>query len=234
MNFDVLRTLIYATGRGAGWRADCWGDMKPVGMAHQLDRYPEFLARGNLQEVWRNAPVSLETCGTPGSWYRGKYDVQYILEQALRWHVSTVNIKATAIPEEWKKYFDDFQRRMGYRLALRRLEYPKSVKPGTGMQVSMWWQNVGVAPVYGQYTLAMELRGDGGSAVVKVPADLRKWLPGEAVWEGALYVSDKLKPGAYRLRVGILDPRTDQPGIKLAIEGRQPDGWYDMGEIRVE
>ena len=47
--------------------------------------------------------MSLETCGTPGSWFRGKYDVEYNLEQALRWHVSTVNIKSTAIPEEWKK-----------------------------------------------------------------------------------------------------------------------------------
>ena len=43
-----------------------------------------------------------------------------------------------------------------------------------------------------------------------------------------------LKPGAYRVRVAMLDPRTDQPAIKFAIEGRQPDGWYDLGEVSVE
>jgi hypothetical protein len=33
--------------------------------------------------------------------------------------------------------------------------------------------------------------------------------------------------------VGMLDPRTGLPAIKLAIEGRQPDGWYDLGTVQV-
>jgi hypothetical protein len=86
-----------------------------------LDRYPQFIAEGNLQDVWQHGPVSLESCGTPGSWFRGKYDLQYILDQALRWHVSTVNIKSTAIPEEWKKPFEEFQKKVGYRFVLRKL-----------------------------------------------------------------------------------------------------------------
>jgi hypothetical protein len=236
MNFDVLQTLIYSTGRGAGWRADCWGDMGRQGrnFAHMLDRYPQYIAEGNLQDVWQHAPVSLESCGTPGSWFRGKYDLQYIFDQALRWHVSTVNIKSTAIPEEWKKPFDEFQKKMGYRFALRRLEYPRRVKAGRMMPVNMWWLNAGVAPVYAEYTLALELRAAGGSAVMKVPVDVRKWMPGDAVYDGSLYVDDRLKPGTYRVRVAMLDPRTEQPAIQLAIENRQPDGWYDLGEITVE
>jgi hypothetical protein len=102
------------------------------------------------------------------------------------------------------------------------------------LPISMWWQNVGVAPVYCDYTLAVELRGGGGNSIVKLPVDLRKWLPGEAVFDGSLYVDAGLKPGVYRLRVGILDPRTEKPAIKLAIEGRQPDGWYDLGELEVQ
>ena len=43
-----------------------------------------------------------------------------------------------------------------------------------------------------------------------------------------------LKPGEYRLRVALLDRRTEQPAIRLAIEGRQPDGWYDVGGISIE
>jgi hypothetical protein len=236
INFDVLQTLIYSTGRGAGWRADCWGDMGRPGrnFAHMLDRYPQFIAEGNLQDVWRHGPVSLESCGTPGSWFQGKYDLQYIFDQALRWHVTTVNIKSTAIPEEWKKPFEEFQKKMGYRFALRKLEYPAAVKAGRMMAVNMWWLNAGVAPVYSEYTLAMELSGAGGSSVMKVPVDVRQWMPGDAVYDGSLYVDDHLKPGAYRVRVALLDPRTEQPAIKLAIEGRQADGWYDLGEIRVE
>jgi hypothetical protein len=64
--------------------------------------------------------------------------------------------------------------------------------------------------------------------------DVRQWLPGDAVFDGTIYVPDTLKSGKYRLRVGILDPRTRQPAIQLAIEGKQADGWYDLGEIQIE
>jgi hypothetical protein len=36
------------------------------------------------------------------------------------------------------------------------------------------------------------------------------------------------------VRVAILDPRTGKPFIQLANEGRQPDGWYALGEITVQ
>jgi hypothetical protein len=221
--------LIYGVKRGAGWRGDCWGDLAPR-YAHSYDAYPISLARGGLQEAWRQAPVSLESCGTPGSWQRGKYDLDFILTQALEWHASTINIKSTKIPDEWKPAFDEFQKKLGYRFALRRLVYPRRVKAGSMMAVSMLWNNEGVAPVYREYQVAVQI----GGTVSPVPVDIRKWVPGDWLYEGNLYVSDALKPATYRLRVGILDPNSGKPAIRLPIEGGQPDGWYDLGEIVVE
>ncbi len=126
MNFDEPSALAYGTRRGAGWRLDCWGDMGRPGrnFAHMLDMYPQQVVRTGIAEVWKHAPVSLETCGTPGSWFEGKYDLEYILEQALRWHASTINIKSTAIPSAWKAPFEEFQKKIGYRFLLRKMEYP--------------------------------------------------------------------------------------------------------------
>ena len=97
----------------------------------------------------------------------------------------------------------------------------------------MWWLNAGVAPVYREYRLALEMRSAGGSGLATVPVDVRKWLPGDAVFDGLLYVPAELKPGQYRVRIAMLDPRTGKPAIQFAIEGRQPDGWYEFGEIAV-
>jgi hypothetical protein len=36
------------------------------------------------------------------------------------------------------------------------------------------------------------------------------------------------------VRLALLDPRTEQPAIQLAIEGRQSDGWYELGELNVQ
>lgn len=236
VNFDLLEALVYATGRGAGWRLDCWGDMgrpSKKGWSHMLDVYPQQLARGDLHEAWRRGPVSLEACGVPASWKQWGFDLKPIFEQALRWHVSTVNLKSTAIPEEWKPAFEEFQQKIGYRFALRRLEHPQRVRAGQMMPVSMWWFNAGVAPVYREYTLAMELKPAGRGARITVPADVRKWLPGDSIYEGTLYVDDRLTPGKYKVRLALLDPRTGEPAIRLAIEGRQPDGWYEVSEIEV-
>jgi hypothetical protein len=98
----------------------------------------------------------------------------------------------------------------------------------------MWWLNAGIAPVYRDYVMAFEFHATGESKTIRTGADIRKWLPGDAVFEDSLYVPDELKPGSYRLRLALLDGRTLRPAIRLAIEGREPDGWYDLGPITVE
>jgi hypothetical protein len=160
--------------------------------------------------------------------------VEYILNQALRWHVSSLNIKSSAVPAEWKSAFEEFQKKMGYRFVLRRLEYPKAVKTGHMMPVKMWWFNAGVAPVYRDYFLALEFHSANASAVIRTSADIRKWLPGDSIYEDTLYISNTLRPGNYRVRIALIDCRTGQPAIRLAIQGREADGWYDLGAIVVE
>jgi hypothetical protein len=236
MNFDEPEALAYGTRLGAGWRLDCWGDMGRPGrnFAHMLDMYPQQIVRTGIQDIWQGAPVSLETCGTPGSWFAAKYDLDYILAQALRWHASTINIKSTAIPTAWKEKFEEFQKKIGYRFLLRKLEYPAVVRPGQMMPIRMWWLNAGISPVYYPYTLAVQISSSEAHAEIQTPVDVRRWLPGDALFESTLYLPESLKPGKYRFRVGLLNPRTGQPAIRLAIEGRQPDGWYDLGEIEVK
>jgi hypothetical protein len=231
MNFDELQALVYGTKKGAGWRADCWGDMgRPFkNFAHMLDLYPEQIARGKLQDVWRTAPVSLESCGVPESWKRWGFSLKPILDQALRWHVSTINIKSSAIPPEWKAAFDEFQKQIGYRFVLKKLEYPTQVARGSMAQVNMWWFNAGVAPVYRDYLLALEI----GETLIPLEADIKQWLPGDAVYENTVPIPWELNPGKYPLRMALLDPRTRKPAIRLAITGRQSDGWYQLGEITV-
>ncbi len=239
MNFDQEQALSYAVRRGAGWRLDCLGDMRtsssdPHFQAEMLDIYPQQVVRAGIQEAWKRSPVSLESCWVPGYWKEKGWDVQYILDQALRWHVSSVNIKSSEIPAEWKKEFDEFQKRMGYRFILRRLEYPKAVSAGRMMPIHMWWLNAGVAPVYREYRLAVKIHSASEGVVLNTPAEVRTWLPGDAVYDGSLFVPEELKPGSCRLCLALLDPRTGEPAVRLAIRGLQPDGWYDLGEIVVK
>ena len=238
MNFDEQQALTYGTSRGAGWRLDCLGDLRtksdnPDFQPEMLDIYPQQVVRAGIQEVWQQRPVSLEVCGTVSEWKRDHFDVNYILEQALRWHVTSVNLKSSPIPDDWKPAFEDFQKKMGYRFLLRRLEYPKALVAGSMMPIHMWWLNAGVAPPYINYPLAVQLRSIRDSAVINIPVDVRKWLPGDAVFDGSLYIPETLPEGAYDFRVAMLDPRSGKPAIRFAMAGRDPDGWYTEGQIRV-
>ncbi|RPI25251.1 MAG: DUF4832 domain-containing protein [Acidobacteria bacterium] len=239
MNFDQERALAYATAKGAGWRLDCLGDMRtksddPYFPPEMLDVYPQQVVRAGIQEVWKRSPVSLETCWVPGHWKEQGWDLDYIVDQALRWHVTSVNIKSSAIPPEWKPQFDNFQKKMGYRFVLRRFEYPKTVRAGEMVSIQSWWLNAGVAPVYREYWLALRFKSNQISRVIKTDARLREWLPGDAVWDGSIYVPHDFRAGVYEIAVGVLDPRLQKPAIRLAIEGRDAEGWYPLGKIEVK
>jgi Domain of unknown function (DUF4832) len=231
MNFDQPEALHYGTARGAGWRFDCLGDMRPK-WAHMLDFYPQQIVRARIEEVWKRSPVSMETCWVPGYWKQQGWDVDYILSEALRWHITSMNVKSSAIPPEWKSRFDEFQKKMGYRFELRRIEYPGAVRAGNDVPVKMWWVNSGVAPVYRPYVLALGFAGDeAGSA--DITTDVRKWLPGDVVVEESVHVP-QVRPGTYRIRVALLDPQTRKPAIQLGIAGRAEDGWYELGKVKVD
>jgi hypothetical protein len=232
MNFDEPEALVYGTSHGAGWRLDCLGDMRKQWSA-MLDQYPEEMAETGIQDVWRTAPVSLETCDVPESWFRDGLDVHYILNEALRWHVSTVNVKSNAIPKAWKSDFEDFERKMGYRFALRRAEWQDSVRAGEALRLKTWWVNEGVAPIYRPFVLAFRLNSPSHSVVIRTDADIRKWIPGDAIFEDPVFAPADLPAGDYQVSVALLDPITLEPGIRLAIEGRGPDGWYNLGNIHV-
>ena len=63
---DQPRVIERAVRRGAGWRVDCWGDMRSAdggNWGHMLDSYPALTARPAVRDAWQKAPVSLEVCG---------------------------------------------------------------------------------------------------------------------------------------------------------------------------
>jgi hypothetical protein len=122
---------------------------------------------------------------------------------------------------------------MGYRFALRRAAWQQQVRPRQTLGLSTWWVNEGVAPVYRPYVLAFRFTSPEHSAIVRTTADIRKWLPGDTVFDGPLFVPEDLAPGDYRLSVALLDTDTLKPAIRLAIEGRDPDGWYGLGTVHV-
>lgn len=229
--------------RPVGYRCDCLGDIMTASRpdrdwSHMDDVYPRDIVKSGMQQAWKKQPVTMEICYTFLQWlHRFKYsekDIERIFNEALKWHISSFNAKSSAVPEVWKPLIDKWLSKMGYRFVLRKLEYSAVVKKNGQLRFNSMWENVGVAPVYRDYTLMVRLRNDHFSITIPTSADLPKWLPGDIVHDENIFVPVNTPAGDYRIDIALVSPHSLQPVIRLAIDGRDDDGWYPMGDIKVQ
>lgn len=221
----------------AGYRADCMGDLREAGPAgqfcHMYDRYPQQIVSFGVQDCWKTAPVSFEACSVLNTWIDRGYDLDYIIEQSLKWHISSFNGKSNTTPPEWQERVQGWIDRMGYRFALRKINYSRAAKPGGLFAFDSWWQNINCAPCYKKYPLAFRLVGNQTTFVYKTDADVTKWLPGDALVDRTFHLPWNMPIGEYRLQVALLGLQDDKPAVSLSIVGKQADGWYDLGPVTV-
>lgn len=225
-----------------GWRIDCIGDLdfwakEENGFAHMYDLYPQRIIKCGVQDAWKTAPLSFEICGTFSRWKDtqgySREDVEYIFNESLKWHISSFNAKSSPVPEEWEDMVDEWLKKMGYRFILKRFTYPDLVRKNGKLWFKTWWENKGVAPIYKNYLLAFRLISDGETLVYTTDADIRSWLPGDNIYDDAIFIPLDFPTGDYQIQVAILDIQKRKPTVKLAIDGITEDGWYNLGKVRV-
>jgi hypothetical protein len=181
--------LKYATERGAGWRADCLGDMGGFSSRwnHMRNHYPSSLEKAGATNAWRTAPVAWETCWDMRHWVREGWSLRYIFNYALALHGSQFNNKSAPLPgrTEVRPEVERFLKRLGYRLVLREIQHPAEAIAGQSTALRMQWQNIGSAPCYRPYRLAYRLtakrdfRGaKGDNTVLGSNVTVNRWLPG--------------------------------------------------------
>jgi len=231
------KTNGYALSRAdVGWRIDCLGDMggfSPT-WSHMNDYYPQAIINFGVKDAWKKAPVTLEVCWVMQHWMDKDWDVDHIIAESLKWHISSFNAKSSPVPEEWRPSVDSWLRAMGYRFILRKFTYPSVLKPGGKLSFTSWWENAGVAPCYRKFPLALRLKSDRKAVILTTGADITTWLPGDNLYDDSVVVASDMPTGQYDLQIGILEPQFNKPKVKLAISGKQDDGWYHLGKIEIK
>lgn len=226
-----------------GWRVDCIGDLgfwakDQNGWTHMLDFYPQAIIEYGVKDDWKTAPVSLEICGT-FYWWKDKErytkdQVKYIFDQTLKWHISSFNAKSSPVPPEWEPLVSDWLKKMGYRFVLRKFSCTQTVARNSKLSFETWWENKGVAPCYKDFVLTIRFKNRNGVLSFSTDANIRSWLPGDNLYNNSIFIPKNMTVGDYDIQIGIADRQTGKPAIQLANEGKDKDGWYTLGKIRVE
>lgn len=240
---DEVTNKYGVSQANVGWRVDCIGDLgfwaeEQDGWTHMYRHYPWGIATFGMKDAWKTAPVSLEICGTMKRWkqeegYTAK-DVDYIIDETLKWHISSFNAKSSSVPPEWQPQVDRWLKKMGYRFVLRNFAFPEFVKPNEKLSFKSWWENKGVAPCYKNFLLAIRLKSKDRTEVMITHADINSWLPGDNIYDSDVFIPLDMPVGEYELQVGIVDRQSHKPKIQLAIEGKDSEGWYTVSKIKVK
>lgn len=231
------KTQEYALSKAnVGWRVDCLGDMGGFdkNWSHMFDYYPEGIINFGMQDAWKKGPVSLEVCWVMQKWKDEGWDINYIIDQLLKWHISSFNAKSSAVPKEWWPQVNRWLNTMGYRFVLRKFTYPKEILKGGKLSFTSWWENKGVAPLYKKdFALAIRIKNAQKTIIRTTDAEITNWLPGDNLYDNSINIPYDLPAGNYIIDIGIVDRQTNEPKVNLAIEGRTADGWYHLGKINV-
>ncbi len=197
------------------------------------DTYPEAIVGLGLRDAWRRAPVSMEACAVMQTWKNKGWSLKEIMDQAIKWHVSSFNNKSSAVPEAWWLLVSEWLKHMGYRFALRRFAFNSVVDRSRQLRYQSWWENQGNAPVYRLYVVRLRLRLGDRSIDLPLAGDVQRWMPGDNLLDGEVYLPADLPNGEYQMDIALTDPQTRQPAMHLASQGEQADGWLPLGIVRL-
>lgn len=227
--------------RKIGWRIDCIGDMRkeehpglPWGARwnHMYDAYPKSLISSGLRDAWKVAPVTMETCWTVSGWERLGFDPDYIIEEMYRYHTSVFMPKSCYIPEKWRSKFDEMNRRLGYRFVVRQFTFPLESALRKPITVECSLDNIGVAPLYHDYDLALRFRQNKVDAIVRVKVDTKSWDPGKHWFGKKVMLPDALKVGVVDIECSLVD-KSGRGAISFANENTRDDHWLPLTKMEL-
>lgn len=168
----------------------------------------ELLATQRLQRCWERMPVFLLTTYS-------REPKEALSKAAAGWHALAADIPCV---------------NAGH-MTLRRLTYPAQLTSGGAMPLRFWWQVVGACPIYGQTSVRVLLRGDGGEAELPLQDTALLRGIGDAT-HNEIVTLPSLPVGQYTLWCGVFG----QAGkaLPLCVDAPQENGFYAIGEVSLD
>lgn len=169
---------------------------------------------------WRTNPISGEspTTSQKRAWSNDFNDVMTVLRD---YHFSFLG---PAGGHQWKgnqARLEPMKRLLGYNYHIARVDWPDTVHAGYAFPVTLVLTNSGAAPAYHRFPVEIALcDGDGEPQWRGTFAfDLRELTPDRVFAQTEFFTVTNLSPGVYSLRIGVLDPRTGEPGVRIQSAG---------------
>ena len=145
---------------------------------------------------------------------------------------------------ETRKTVDQLNRRLGYRLQLREISWPRRVTIGKAFTVETKWANAGVAPCYPGGFMALTLKDEKGGIVAVLsdesfnlrdlkpgPKDQAPVTPHRRDFTAGL-IAPTTKAGTYDVFVSVGE-RDGTPVLALPLKDDDGQRRYRLGKLEL-
>jgi hypothetical protein len=192
----------------------------------------------SMPHAWQTAPIGGEQTGARSTDQLYTDDLAQTIQLLEQSHTTFVGPGSPASVDPGgplQAGIDRVLSRIGYRLYIQQVKMPRWVSPLHTLDLQIIFANDGMAPIYYNWPAQLYLIDRHGEirAFHQASIDLRKILPGKA-YPVALSISlDGLQKGSYNLGFAILDPLTQQPAVRLAMDNPRGDLIQVLGTVEI-
>ena len=166
----------------------------------------EAFAEQGAQQLFKRMPVLVSFQ------HRGEGLAKY----ARQWHAAAVEgIDAPA----------------GWRIALRRLTYPKALSSGGYAPMRFWWVNKGPSYCHEDVEVRLRLERDGQHTPIALHDRTDCFHLADRTYNEIVRLPE-VAPGAYQLQFGLF--AADGTALTLANAGRTEDGYYPADVMNID
>lgn len=212
-----------------GYRRDQWGATDSYLnrlMAGNTVVYNGVRLRDLILNKYKEAPITGEPM--PAS-----NNMADLLNQINTYHPTSIgngNYGNTPTGTVLTRVLEGFKR-TGYRIELKG----GIVQTGDNkISITLNWQNVGIAPTYEEWQVLFELVSSSGSVVTLGSSSFKPklFLPSTTPTVITDTFNESLS-GTYTLILTVIDPSGYRSPLPIAINGRQANGSYNLGNIKI-
>ncbi len=216
-----------------GWRRDNWGDAQYSSI---LENNPETYNGQSIASLILNKYKFAPVTGEPLNGLTNSFDCGspycHLITEVNLYHGSSFGNGNLASPgsSTTQANLQQASRIAGYRLVLTGGAMNTVLTPGLAFNISLNWQNIGLAPTYENWNVVYELRNSSGGVVWTSNSSFKPklFLPSgtPSVVSENFTLPATVSSGTYSLNLIIKDPNNYKKPLPLAITGRNADGSY--------